>query len=60
MPVGGKTGHSGGNPHLPPVPGTPTTGNGNKPTLLSISRGGGLGRQSTPRRVRPRLSQRLP
>jgi len=60
MPVGGKTGHCGGNPHLPPVPGTPTTGNGNKPTLLSISRGGGLGRQSTPRRVRPRLSQRLP
>jgi len=59
MPVGGNTGPSAVIPHLLPVPGTPTTGNGDKPTLLSIFRGGGLGRQSKPVRIRPRLSQDL-
>ncbi len=58
-PVGGNTGPSAVIPHLLPVPGTPTTGNGDKPTLLSIFRGGGLGRQSKPVRIRPRLSQDL-
>ena len=42
---GGNTGHSGQTPHLPPVLNTPTTPKGDKPTLLSILRGGGLGQQ---------------
>jgi hypothetical protein len=59
-PVGKNTAHSGQTPHLPPVLNPPITGTGHKPTLLSISRGGGLGRQSTPTRIRRRLRQRLP
>ena len=58
-PVGGNTGHSGQTPHLPPVLNPPTTGKGDKPTLLSISRGGGLGRRSNPKRVRLRLDPGL-
>jgi len=43
-PVGENTDHSEGTPHLLPVRESLTTGTGDKPTLLSISRGGGLGR----------------
>ena len=39
--VGENTDHSEGTPHLLPVRESLTTGTGDKPTLLSISRGGG-------------------
>jgi hypothetical protein len=39
--VGENTDHSEGTPHLLPVRKSLTTGTGDKPTLLSISRGGG-------------------
>lgn len=56
-PVGKNTGSSAQNPHQAPVLKSPTTGQGAKPTLLSISRGGDLGRWTKPARVRLRLSQ---
>ena len=54
-PVGENTDHGEGTPHLLPVREFPTTGNGDKPTLLSISRGGELGRRPSPMGMRPRL-----
>jgi hypothetical protein len=59
-PVGENNVRSGEDPHLSPVRETPTTGSGKKPPLLLISRGGGLGRRSKPRRARPRLRQDSP
>jgi hypothetical protein len=53
-PVGENTAPSGETPHLPPVRESPTTGNTEKPTLLSIFRGGELGRASKHRRMRVR------
>jgi hypothetical protein len=59
-PVGKNTGTSVGIPHLVPVRKSPTTGHGAKPPLLSISRGGGLGRRSKHKRIRPRLRKHVP
>lgn len=56
-PVGKNTDHSVGIPHLPPVLDPPTTGNGDKPTLLSISRGGELGWRTRSGRERVRLQE---
>ena len=43
------------NSHLAPVQEIPTTADGQKPPLLSISRGGELGQGLKPARVRPRI-----
>jgi hypothetical protein len=54
-PVGKNTDHSEGTPHLPPVRESLTTGTGDKThTTINIS-GWGLGRRSSPRRMRQRL-----
>jgi len=55
-PVGVNNPHGGQNPHPGPVLKTTTTAHGAKPTLLSISRGGDLGRLSNTKRIRPRLN----
>lgn len=58
-PVSRNTGPSVGSAHLSPVPKSPTTCKAEKPTLLSISRGGEPGRRSGSRErklIRPRIS----
>ena len=59
-PVGKNTGHSGGNQHFTPVCNPPTTEHGVKPPLLSISRGGGLGRSSNTKQVTPHFNPANP
>ena len=55
MPVGEKVQGSVENPHLAPVRKIITTGHADLPPLLSISRGGGLGRRRVSGRVRERI-----
>jgi hypothetical protein len=58
--MGKNTIPSGEIPHVGPVPISPTTGHGAESSLLSISRGGGLGWRYKPKRIRPRLGQHKP